>query len=139
MAAKFNYIAVSDAIFKNRQIYEQIPDSDRDVTFFWFNRKIASTAKTLPISQSLNSRFIDKASALDFWYTKFKGATSAPQNWWIKIDTEKKKEKSIPKADITLLKKVAEIEDERDLDFLLKYYKSDVDSEIKKYKKFEYD
>ena len=58
-------IRVSDALFKNKSKWNSLSDSDKETSFFIFNRYFS---KTYPEkSYLLNSKSIDRKSAMDVW------------------------------------------------------------------------
>jgi hypothetical protein len=132
---KFDFKAIVDAIFKNKSNYQHITDDDKNEAFFIINRKFA--VGELEKSQEYNNKFIDRASALDLWNIKYKKTTFIPNWYWLKSDVtkEKKRNTNLSKEDIDLLKKCNPQLDDKDIQFLWKYYKEDILNEIKTNKK----
>jgi hypothetical protein len=133
---KFDFIKISNILFKDKKIYSQIEDSDKEYNFFILNRKLAKNF--IKQAQFLNSKFIDKASALDIWFNFInkKNINTIP-GWWYNSDLKKEKEKNsnISKSDKALLLKYHKLKDD-DFEFLFKYKNAELQEELKKLKKF---
>lgn len=133
---KFNFIQISNFLFKEKQQYNQVDDQDKEYNFFILNRKLA---KAFPKqAQFFNTKNIDKSSALDIWFNflKKKNINAIP-GWWYNSDTKKEKEKKtlISKSDKDLLLKYYKLKPD-DLNFLVKNYNTELQEELKKLKKF---
>jgi hypothetical protein len=128
-----NFITVVDCIFVNKDKYSELTDEDKINSFFIINRKFG--LKYPKIAQFLNDKSIDKASAVDQWFVYFKNQQGIPGWYWktkSKKDTEKtKKEKSYDK-----IAKRYELKDE-EMNFLIKYFKKDLDKELKQIEYYE--
>ena len=132
----YNFIQISNFLFKEKNNYKQIEDKDKEDNFFILNRKLS---KAFPKqAQFFNTKFVDKASALDIWFNflKKKNINTIP-SWWYNSDTKKEKEKKvlISKSDKDLLLKYYKLK-QIDLDFLVKNYNTELQEELKKLKKF---
>ena len=131
----YDFTHIVDMVFKKKNEYKKLSDEDKEKNFFIINRKLARGFPTH--AQFFNNKSIDKSNALDVWYQFFikKRTTDIPSWYWFKQTT--KREKSIiSKDDVQFLMNFYDIE-ERDVDFLIKYYPEDVLEEVKKYHKFE--
>ena len=129
-----NIIRVSEALFKNKSKWNSLSDSDKELTFFIFNRYFS---KTYPEkSYLLNSKKIDKKSAMDAWFHFMKNE-KYPYNFWKKSTSLKEKDKSkkINNSDFSLLMDKLKLNKEEDLHFLIKNYIDLVLEELKFYKK----
>ena len=61
-----NLKLVADAMFTNKVKWEDLPDEEKETSFFVFNRYFAK--KYPHLSQLLNLKTIDKLTAMDLWY-----------------------------------------------------------------------
>lgn len=133
MAKKIDFIQIIDFIFKNKNDYKKIDDIDKEENFFIINRKFSLK---YPLHANLfNNKFIDKASALDFWHVYFSKTKGIPGWYWSKSKKEKEK-KLFSGPERKLLMQYHEIS-EKDLDFLIKNNIDEVKEELKKIKRFK--
>lgn len=131
---KIDFKIVVDYIFQNKPKYHTINDYDKGVNFFMVNRKFA--IKEIELSEDLNSKFIDNASALDYWFMNYRKVNKIPGWYWTRNPLEKKtdtKKKNMNQQDSDILMKYYDLSD-NDLNFLLKYYTDDIKKELKKIK-----
>jgi hypothetical protein len=135
---KYDFIKTVDAIFKTKSEYKNIPDEDKEYNFFIINRKFAS--KYIKQAKFLNSKNIDKVMAMDLWFLFFKNQNVIP-GWYWQSKSNKKEEKvkvkKISNSDLKMILDNNENLTQNDLEFLIKYYPTDVQNEIKKLNKFE--
>jgi hypothetical protein len=132
---KIDFIEVVNRIFKDKHNYKNITDKDKEDNFFMVNRKFA--VNFIKQSQFLNSKFIDKSTSTDIWNHFFKSTNGIPYWYWPpKIKAKTITNSKIPKKDIIKIQSYCDISDS-DLLFLDKYYKEDLDYEIKKLNRFE--
>ena len=127
-------VRVSDALFKNRSKWSRLSDEDKELAFFIFNRYFS---KTYPEkSYLLNSKSVDKKSAMDAWFHFMKGE-KYPYNFWKKSTTVKEKEKSkkLSNSDFSLLMKKLKLDKEEDLNYLIENYMDLIVEELKFFKK----
>ena len=128
-----NFIQVVDCIFVNKSKYAELTDEDKINSFFIINRKFG--LKYPKVAQFLNSKFIDKASAVDQWFVLFKDQKGIPGWYWktkSKKDTEKvKKGKTYDKISERYELKESEMK------FLIKYFQKDLDKELKQIEFYE--
>ena len=127
---------IVDFIFKNKDDYKKLSDEDKKKFFFIINRKLA---RLYPYhAQYVNKKGINEASALDIWYYFFikKRVMGTPKWYWFKLSSTKKEKQTKYKIDeINFLKEFYDIKDE-DIEYLIKYHPSEIEEEIKKYRKF---
>lgn len=134
MENKIDFTQIVDFIFKNRNNYSKLTDEDKKKFFFIINRKFSCQFPHQ--ANFLNSKFIDKDSALDVWFNYLNKMTNIPSWYWTKYEKEKKHNKFSNK-DIEIFKKYNEHFNERDLEYILKYFEEEVKEEIKILKKYE--
>lgn len=135
---KFDFMQTVDAIFKNKNLYKEMSDIDKETNFFIINRKFGT--KFLKQAQFFNSKYMDKSTALDMWNMFFRKQEGIPGWYWgssSKKKEDKEKVKKLPAKDRELLLRFNEQLKDSDIDFLLNYYQEDVFEEVKKLKKFE--
>lgn len=137
------FTTVVDCIFKNKPklkptlTYDQLTEEDKEVNFFMINRKFAY--KYIDQAEYFNKKGIDKASAIDLWNLFFKKVKGTPPWYWGSSTAKKEKEKTskkFTKADVELLMQHCNLSED-EFKFLETNYKSDLDKELKKLKKFE--
>jgi len=127
-------IRVSDALFKNKSKWNSLSDSDKETSFFIFNRYFS---KTYPEkSYLLNSKSIDRKSAMDVWFHFMKNE-KYPYNFWRKSTNVKEKDKSkkISNSDFSLLMRKLKLDKEEDLNYLIENYIDLILEELKFFKK----
>jgi hypothetical protein len=123
-------IDVVNAIFKNRNNWVNITDSEKEKNFFIINRYFC---KIYPDkSQLLNSKNIDKVMAMDTWYY-FMKTQPYPENFWSKSP---KIDKEISDKDYKLLLRSLKVKD-IDLDYLIDRYPDFIKEELAYLKKLE--
>lgn len=126
MGKDFKFVV--DSIFINRQNYDEITDEDKINSFFKINQKFA--LKYPKVAQLFNNKFVDKASAIDRWYLAFEKSTMIPDWYWKTKKQETKKAGNLTKKQINFLIQEFELK-ESDINFLHKFYKSDLDEILK--------
>jgi len=135
MADWNKWMEVVDCIFVNKHKYNELTDKDKIDSFFIINRKFAK--KYPNIAQFFNNKSIDKASAMDQWFEKFKNQQEIPGWYWTtksKKNTDKvKKEKDYDK----IIKRYGLTEEE--MKFLTEFFKKDLDNDLKQLKLYEED
>ena len=127
-------VRVSEALFKNKSKWSSLSDADKELAFFIFNRYFS---KTYPEkSYLLNSKSVDKKSAMDAWF-HFMKSEKYPYNFWKKSTTVKEKEKSkkLSNSDFSLLMKKLKLDKEEDLNYLIENYMDLIVEELKFFKK----
>lgn len=134
MSDKIDFMQMVDCIFKNKHLYARCTDEDKINNFFMVNRKFA--VKYYKQAQYFNTKFVDKASALDLWFNFFQKTPSTPGWYWAKSPTKKEKTSKITKADRELFLHNEHLSAE-DYEFLMTHYPEDVEHEIKKLNRFE--
>jgi len=131
---KIDFIEVINRLFKNKIDYKLLIDKDKEDNFFMVNRKIAT--KYIKGAQFFNSRYVDKATALDIWKYFFRNAQGIPSWYWAPKNRTKTPKTKTPKKDIEKITSFYDLNND-DFLFLEKYFKDNVDYEIKKLKRFE--
>jgi hypothetical protein len=124
---------IIDCIFFNKEKYWEITDEDKEKNFFIINKKFSR--KYPEMSQLFNDKNIDKSIALDNWFFFFKDINYIPKWYW----NSKKKKISVSKIsgpNILNLRKRLDIT-ENDINFIYKYYKTDLDDYLKRIKKYD--
>lgn len=129
-----DFIQTANIIFKDKKSYSKLSDKDKENNFFILNRKF-SVGKYKQ-AQFFNSKFIDKASAMDIWYLFFKNQNGIPFWYWRPKNKNKKEKNNLSNSDKNLLLENTEL-DSDDIDFLFKYYKDNLNYQIKKLKRFD--
>lgn len=129
---KHDFKKIVNIIFTNKSNYKEVNNKDKNDSFFIINRKFGY--KYIKRASFLNSKFVDKACALDVWYRFFRNVKAMPQWYWKTSVKKNQKEKNISKPDRDLLLNNTNLKDE-DIDFLYKYYPDKINYEIKKLKR----
>lgn len=127
-----NPLAISKAIFQNKEHWKFVTDKQKEDMFFLFNRNFS---KEYPeFSQLLNSKSIDKVSAMDSWYFFMKDK-QYPSFFWKKEEKEKKlNTKEISESYFNLLLIKLNLNKKEDLNYLIDNHKEEVLEELKYYK-----
>ena len=129
-----DFKTLADVIFKNKNKYKNITTEEKEKNFFILNRKFAY--QYLNKSMFFNKKDIDRALAMDIWFNSFNNTRGIPSWYWqSSIKKTKNTKKKIPDKDFKLLTEKLDL-NEKDVNFLLKYYDDDVKSTIKRLKKF---
>ena len=125
---------IINIIFENKSLYSTISDKDKIDGFYMINKKLSiaypGTAKFL------NDKSIDRASAVDMWFLKFKNVGKIPQWYWTKSPYQKSKKTKLSGPDSEKLKNEFDLTD-NELEFLYSNFKDDVDYELKLIKRWE--
>jgi hypothetical protein len=135
MANWNKWIEVVDCIFVNKDKYAELTDDDKINSFFKINRKFAF--KYPKVAQFLNSRSIDKASAVDQWFILFKDQKGIP-GWYWKTKSKKETEKVKKSKTYDKIAERYELK-ESEMKFLIKYFSKDLDKELKQIEFYEKD
>jgi len=102
-----NLKLVADAMFYKKSEWVNIPNEEKELCFFVFNRYFAK--KYPEKAQLLNLKTIDKVAAMDLWYY-FMLDKPYPKWFWSK--SEKKEDKpKVTEKDFKLLMKKLKIKD----------------------------
>lgn len=127
-----NFIEIVNRIFLNKSSYDEISDQDKINSFFIINRKFG---KQYPeIANRFNHKSIDKASAIDMWFEFFKNEYKIPYWYWDPKD-KIKKTKNIKKSDYDDIRIREDLTD-IDIEYLQKYFESDLKKEKNKLKSY---
>ena len=124
-------IDVANALFTNKNNWQNITDEDKEKYFFIFNRYFSK--KYPEQAQLLNLKNIDKVSAFDTWYY-FMHDKPYPKWFWSK--SEKSEKSEVSEKDYKLLLSKMKIKD-IDLDYLIENHLDFVKEELKYYKQIE--
>lgn len=122
---------VSKAMFYKKD-WDKISDEEKESCFFIFNRYFSK--KYPKKAQILNSKKIDKVSAMNLWY-HFMKDKPYPSWFWSKSETNKEKSK-LSKKDYDILIEKLNIK-KSDLDYLIDNNFEFIKNELKHYKNIE--
>jgi len=125
---------IINIIFENKSQYSTISDKDKIDGFYMINKKFS--IKYPGISKFLNDKNIDRASAVDMWFLKFKNVHNIPYWYWTKSPYKKTKKIKLSGPDTEKIKSEFELTDD-ELEFLYENFKDDVDYELKLIKRWE--
>lgn len=128
-----DFISLGRIIFKDKDKYKFITDSDKESNFFIFNRKFAF--RDIKKAQFFNNKNINKPSALDIWFNIFHNTTNIPKWYWL-TKTKKNEKKKFKNSDLKDLEERYNLTD-NDIEFLIIYYEDELKEKIKKIKKFK--
>ena len=126
-----NLKLVADAMFTNKVKWEDLPDEEKETSFFVFNRYFAK--KYPHLSQLLNLKTIDKLTAMDLWYYYFRNKPY-PQWLWSKSETQSKSD--ISEKEFKLLQEKLKLKD-LDLQYLIDNHLDIIKEELKYFKNLE--
>jgi hypothetical protein len=126
-----NLKLVADAMFTNKVNWEDLPDEEKETSFFVFNRYFAK--KYPELSQLLNLKTIDKLAAMDLWYYYFRNKPY-PQWLWSKSETQSKSD--ISEKEFKLLQEKLKLKD-LDLQYLIDNHLDIIKEELKYFKNLE--
>jgi hypothetical protein len=132
---KIDFIQVVDILFKNKNQWKNLSDKDKEDNFFMVNRKLAVGKPN--IASFLNSKFIDKATAMDIWFRLFYVSLEIPTWYWKpkNLKSFKKYNNKLTKSEKNLLLENTSLTND-DIDFMVENYLDDLKYEIKKLKRF---
>jgi len=126
---------ISNTMFTKKNMYDTINNKDKENSFYIINKKLSLISdKHLKIAQFFNTKYVKKDLLLDMWNILLRNINYVPKYFYLPL-TKNKKKSIIPVKDKNLFLEYFPIK-ETELIFLLKYYKDDVDYEIKKLKRF---
>ena len=126
-----NLKLVADAMFTNKVKWEDLPDEEKETSFFVFNRYFGK--KYPHLSQLLNLKTIDKLTAMDLWYYYFRNKPY-PQWLWSKSETQSKSD--ISEKEFKLLQEKLKLKD-LDLQYLIDNHLDIIKEELKYFKNLE--
>ena len=110
----YDFTTVVKAIFKDKQVYSQIPEGEKERMFFPFNRYMA---RAVPFNaDALNLKGLDSLLGLDIWNNYARRTLLVPNWFYPKFKKEKKKSDSFRADDL----------DEMDLLLLRTYYPTEL-------------
>jgi phosphomannomutase len=133
MATWNKWMEVVDCIFVNRHKYRDLTDEDKIESFFIINKKFAK--KYPKIAEYFNDKSVDKASAIDQWFEKFKDEKGIPGWYWttkskkdaIKVKKEKDYEQIAVRYSLS----------EEEMKFLIEFNKKDLDKFMKEINSYQ--
>jgi hypothetical protein len=125
------FIEVVDCIFINKEKYWSLTDDDKINAFFIINRKFAY--KYPKVSNLINSKFTDKASAIDQWFLYFRNTKGIPGWYWQTKSKKKEQAKEKNYDDVVERFEFKPVE----MDFLKKYFKKELDTTLKEILEFK--
>jgi hypothetical protein len=131
---KIDFIQVANIIFKDKYLYSNLTDKDKENNFFMINRKFA--VGKYKQAQFFNDKYIDKESAMDVWNIFFKNQTGIPSWYWAPKNRIKLEKSGITKGDRQLLLDNTKLKND-DIDFMIDNYFDDLEYQIKKLKRFD--
>jgi len=124
---------IVDSIFVNKHKYKEFTDEEKYDSFFIINKKFAK--KYPNMAKYFNDKSIDRSTAMDLWFDKFKNQQGIPGWYWTtksKKDTPKvKKEKDYEK----ISQRYSLSEEE--MKFLIEFFKKDLDKDLKQIMLYE--
>lgn len=124
-----NLLSIFNCMFNNREDWKYITEDQKEKYLFIVTRLMSK--KYPGKAQLLNSKSIDKVSAMDTWFI-FASSIPYPKWFWSKsIITKNKSE--ISESEVSYLISEFDILRE-DLDMILKYYPELVKEELSYYK-----
>lgn len=130
---KIDFITLSNIIFKDKNNYKLVTDEEKESNFFILNRKFAF--KFLKQAHFFNNKTINKSSSMDLWYQFFYNTTNGTPAWWWLTKNNKKAKSDISNSDLKMIKEYYELT-EKDMKFILSYFKDNLKTEIKRINKF---
>ena len=126
-----NLKKIADAMFDDKNKWDNITDEEKENSFFIFNRFFS---KKYPYkSQLFNIKTIDKTTSMNLWH-QFMKEKNYPQWFWSK---SKEKKQNISNKDFKLLMKKLDINKEKDLEYLIENNYDIINNELKHFKKIE--
>jgi len=125
---------IVNVIFENKEKYSDITDEDKEAAFYMINKKFS--IKYRKTARFFNDKNINKVSAIDLWFLKFKDVYKIPYWYWAKSENKKGKEKKLSKPDTKLVIEEFDLSN-KEFDFLYKHFKDDVDYELKILKRWK--
>ena len=121
-------IDIANALFTNKNKWNDITDEDKEKFFFIFNRYFSK--KYPEKAQLLNLKNVDKVSAFNLWYYYM---LDKPYPKWFWSKSEKSEKSDLPEKDYKLLLISLKVK-ESDLDFLIKNHFDFIKEELKYFK-----
>jgi hypothetical protein len=125
-----NLLSITNCIFKERDKWQFVTDSQKEEFAFIVNRLFS---KMYPVqSQCLNHKHQDKVSMMNMWFS-FQERKPYPRWFWSKSPNWDKT--NLPEKDFKLLMSKLNINKEEDLIFLLEKYPEYIKEELKWFKR----
>jgi len=129
MEIEDSLLAISDAMFRNRQKWAFVKEDQKIKYFFIFNRYFSKEYPTK--AYLLNMKNIDKATSMDLWYHYMSGKDYP---FWFWSKSPKIKNKEFDDKDYKLLLEKLSLNKNEDLDYLIINYPDLIKEELKFYK-----
>ena len=122
-------LSVANAMFKNREDWELVPDELKKKWFFIANRYFS---KIYPEkAHFLNDKNIDEITAMNIWYG-FMKKQPYPKLFWSKSEIDKKSSKKILLNEKDLLNLQSKLQiSNSEMEILVKYHSDEVKEELK--------
>jgi hypothetical protein len=127
-----NILSVSNAMFKNKNDWNEVRKDQKEQFFFIFNRFFSK--KFLDLSFLLNDKKMNKEVGTDLWYEYMK-TKPYPQWFWSKSSV-KSDHLGISESNLKMLKKHLDIKDD-ELEFLIKHHNQEIIEELEYLKKLD--
>lgn len=122
MVIESNLLAIFNAMTKNRNLWSQVTEKQKEDFFFIINRMMS---KKYPfLSQSLNTKGQDPVVGMDIWFSFFEGKPY-PSWFWSKSTDSSKKDKERSK-----LLEYFDIKEE-ELQLLENFHSDELEEELK--------
>lgn len=118
-------IDVTNSLFKDKSNWSNISDEDKSINFFIINRFMSK--KFPEKSKLLNSKVINKVSAMDSWFI-FMLTQPYPKWFWSKSTPNKQKE-SFSDEEIQYISKEFDI-NQQDIHILMTYFYKEMEEEV---------
>jgi hypothetical protein len=122
-------IDVANAMFRRKNEWKNISDTDKEKFAFIFNRYFSK--KFTQESQFLNLKNLDKVEMMNLWFEFMK---SRPYPDWFWSKSPKKITDTIDKSDFKLLFEKLNLNKISDLEYLIEHYHDLIKEELKFYK-----
>jgi hypothetical protein len=122
-------IDVVNSMFKNRQSWNNITDSDKEKYFFIINRYLSKQYPTK--AYFVNIKNVNKSVCLDLWFHFMK---DKPYPVWFWSKSSKTENSKIDKNDFQLLKYKLNLDKDSDLDYLIEQNFELIKEELKFFK-----
>lgn len=126
-----DFKGIIDCIFINKNKYWEISDEDKEKNFFIINRKFSRNHPK--VAQLFNDKNVDKSSALDRWFYFFENQNRIPQWYWGNKENRSAKKEKVFGFELIERENLKE----NDVLFLNKFYKEELNKEIKKIKRYD--
>ncbi|MFW6009222.1 MAG: hypothetical protein ACOCP8_08175 [archaeon] len=131
-----NFIDIANSIFSRNNNYNNFSDKDKKNSFWMLNRKFA--INDIKTAKLFNSKTVDHESCIDIWNLEYEKYNSIPKWYW---NTSKKSKNNNNNNILKPIEKKLLIENtslnEKDIEFMEKWYLDELKYEIKKLKRLK--